>query len=70
MEPTFVVRSRKLLKYPSLLKCRTQWRSFEFNSIAANFRLQSYPVSDFPSSYVLLHFFISGFVPSSSLAFH
>ena len=32
MEPTFVVRSRILLEYPSLLNCRTQWRSFEFNS--------------------------------------
>ena len=32
METSFVVCSRILLEYPSLLKCRTQWRSFEFNS--------------------------------------
>ena len=25
MEPTFVVRSRILFEFPSLLKCRTQW---------------------------------------------
>ena len=43
--PTFVVRSRTLLEYPSLLKCRAQF----------------YSVSDFLSSYVLLHFFMSGF---------
>ena len=68
MEPTFVVRSRILLEYPSLLKCRTQWRSFEFNSNGCKF--SSLNSNDFPSSYVLLHFFISGFVPSSSSAFH
>ena len=37
--------------------------------MAANFRLQSYSVNDFLSSYVILHFSISGIVPSSS-AFH
>ena len=38
--------------------------------MAENFCLQSYSVSDFLSSYVILHFFISGFVPFSSSAFH